>query len=92
VCTTALGVVALNSYLSSVQAAVGHGMGGESQSPELKSMFMNLDRGEQGFADLDAIDAALSENGGEAGALTIAVGIFFGSGDAYSSGLGGARG
>ena len=47
--------------------------------------------GDQAYADLDAVTAALEMGGGAAGAAVVAVGVFFDMQDAFSSGLTGAQ-
>ncbi len=83
----ALGFIAIDAYLTAVDAVVSHVIGGPALSPDAESMFTNLDRGDQAMADLDAIDAALQLSGGAGEAATIAVGVFFDAADEYSGGL-----
>lgn len=82
----ALGFVAIEAFVAATDAVLAHATGAQGVSPDAQAMFASLDRGEQGFADLDAINAALRVSGGAGSAATMAVGIFFTAGDEYGAG------
>ena len=55
-------------------------------SQSATQMYKNLDRGDSGFADLDAAMAALEISGGAGAAAAMAWGVFLDAAGAYSEG------
>jgi hypothetical protein len=82
-----LGFVVVMSLNVAADAVISHVTGTPSLSSSAEAMFRDIDNGNQSFADLDAVDAALELSGGAADAATMAVGVFFEAGDAYANGL-----
>jgi len=83
----AIAITGLLAFSVAVEACVAHVTGGQSISPDAEDMFRHLDSGDQAWADLDAITAALELTGGAGEDALVAWGVFDMAGEAYSGGL-----
>ena len=66
---------------------MSYATGGESNSRALGSFYTNLANGDEAFAELDAVNAALDIGGGGGAAATMALGVFWAAGEAFGEGL-----
>jgi len=83
---SALGLIVIEAGLIALDAAISHATGTEGISQSATQMYKNLDRGDSGFADLDAAMAALEISGGAGAAAAMAWGVFLDAAGAYSEG------
>jgi hypothetical protein len=68
-------------------AALAHATGTQGVSASAVEMYADLDKGDQAYADLDAIDASIQMSGGAGEAALVAWGVFSAAADAYTGGL-----
>lgn len=81
----AVGAMAITAQHYADVGAIAH-LAGDNSSCSIVQMYHELDNGDQGEADLDAVTAALDETGSTDEAALIAVGINYEAEDIYSTG------
>jgi RHS repeat-associated protein len=72
----AFGVTIAQAEAEAELGSIFHATGVDSSSP-IVQMYGDLDNNEQGYADLDAIDAALDATGGTDESTLLALGVFY---------------
>jgi hypothetical protein len=80
-----MGITMLTAQAIAADGAILH-LGGDNSS-DIAMMYQDLDNGNQGYADLDAIDAALDATGSTDEATLLMVGTFFEAQDDYENPL-----
>ena len=79
----AIGMAVDSSEQNAVAGATAHLAGDDSSS--MAQMYRDIDRGDEGYADLDAVNAALESTGSTDEGALIAVAVNYYAGDVYSS-------